>query len=53
VFTIKGLEQGWVAQCQFNVTGWGVNLWHGTSVCIWLLQSISFFLNLTSCTIYW
>jgi len=20
-FTIKGLEQGWLAQCQFNVTG--------------------------------
>jgi len=24
VFTIKGLEQGWLAQCQFNMTGWGV-----------------------------
>jgi len=23
-FTIKGLEQGWLAQCQFNVTGWGI-----------------------------
>jgi len=21
-FTIKDLEQGWLAQCQFNVTGW-------------------------------
>jgi len=24
VFTIKGLEQGWLAQCQFKVTGWGI-----------------------------
>jgi len=24
VFTIKGLEQGWLAQCQFNETGWGI-----------------------------
>jgi len=24
VFTIKGLEQDWLAQCQFNVTGWGI-----------------------------
>jgi len=23
-FTIKGLEQGWFAQCQFKVTGWGI-----------------------------
>jgi len=23
-FTIKDLEQGWLAQCQFNVTGWGM-----------------------------
>jgi len=23
-FTIKGLDQGWLAQCQFNVTGWGI-----------------------------
>jgi len=23
-FTIKDLEQGWLAQCQFNVTGWGI-----------------------------
>jgi len=23
-FTIKGIEQGWLAQCQFNVTGWGI-----------------------------
>jgi len=23
-FTIKDLEQGWLAQCQFKVTGWGV-----------------------------
>jgi len=22
-FTIKGLEQGWLAKCQFKVTGWG------------------------------
>jgi len=21
---IKGLEQGWLAQCQFKVTGWGI-----------------------------
>jgi len=34
-FTIKGLEQGWLAQCQFNVTGWGYHVYlrHGTSVC--------------------
>jgi len=24
VFTIKGLEQGWLVQCQFKVTGWGI-----------------------------
>jgi len=24
VFTIKDLEHGWLAQCQFNVTGWGI-----------------------------
>jgi len=24
VITIKGLEQGWLAKCQFNVTGWGI-----------------------------
>jgi len=24
VFTINGLEQGWLAQCQFKVTGWGI-----------------------------
>jgi len=24
VFTIKGLEQCWLAQCQFKVTGWGI-----------------------------
>jgi len=23
-FTIKGLEQGWLAQSQFKVTGWGI-----------------------------
>jgi len=23
-FTIKGLEQGWLVQCQFKVTGWGI-----------------------------
>jgi len=23
-FIIKGLEQGWSAKCQFNVTGWGI-----------------------------
>jgi len=23
-FTIKGLEHGWLVQCQFNVTGWGI-----------------------------
>jgi len=21
---VKGLEQGWLAQCQFKVTGWGI-----------------------------
>jgi len=24
VFTIKGLEQGWLVQCQFKVTGWDI-----------------------------
>jgi len=24
--TIKGLEQGWLAQCPFKVTGWGIML---------------------------
>jgi len=24
VFTIKGLEQDWLAQCHFKVTGWGI-----------------------------
>jgi len=23
-FTIKGQEQGWLTQRQFNVTGWGI-----------------------------
>jgi len=23
-FTIKGLEQGWLVQYQFKVTGWGI-----------------------------
>jgi len=23
-FTIKGLEQGWLAQCQYKVTEWGI-----------------------------
>jgi len=23
-FTIKGLEQGWLAQSQFKVTGWDI-----------------------------
>jgi len=23
-FTIKVLEQSWLAQCQFKVTGWGI-----------------------------
>jgi len=23
-FTINGLEQGWLAQCKFNVTVWGI-----------------------------
>jgi len=23
-FAIKALEQGWLAQCQFNVTVWGI-----------------------------
>jgi len=30
-FSIKGLEQGWLAQCQFKVTGWVSYLsaaWH-------------------------
>jgi len=25
-FTIKGVEHGWLAQCQFKVTGWGIML---------------------------
>jgi len=24
VFTIKGLEQGWLAQCRLKVTGWDI-----------------------------
>jgi len=24
MFTIEGLEQDWLAQCQYNVTGWGI-----------------------------
>jgi len=24
MFTIKGLEHGWLAHCQFNVTGLGI-----------------------------
>jgi len=24
VFTIKGIEQGWLVQCQLKVTGWGI-----------------------------
>jgi len=27
-FTIKDLEQVWFAQCQFNVTGWGIMVLH-------------------------
>jgi len=36
-FTIKGLEQGWMAQCQFN----HVYLWHGTSVCWYFKTGLS------------
>jgi len=36
-FTIKGLEQGWLAQCQFSV-GYHVYLRYGTSVC-WYLKT--------------
>jgi len=25
-FTIKGVEHGWLARCQFKVTGWGIML---------------------------
>jgi len=28
-FTIKGLEQDWLAQCQYNVTVWGIIYIHG------------------------
>jgi len=42
-FTIKGLEQGWLAQSQFKVTGRGIMFicgMHGSLVCwhikIWL-----------------
>jgi len=27
------LEQGWVVQCQFEVTGWGIMFICGISVC--------------------
>jgi len=25
-FTINGVEHGWLARCQFRVTGWGIML---------------------------
>jgi len=28
-FTIKGLEQGGLAQCQFKMTGWGIMFIYG------------------------
>jgi len=34
-FTIKGLEQGWLAQCQFKVTGWGILF-----ICAMVLQCV-------------
>jgi len=28
-FTFKGVEDGWLARCQFKVTGWGIMLIYG------------------------
>jgi len=39
-FTISGLEQGWLVQCQFKSewVGYHVYLRHGTSVC-WYIKT--------------
>jgi len=50
---IKDLEQGWLAQCQFKVTGWGIMfiLLHDCLVCCHLktrLESIPVTTDLTT-----
>jgi len=39
LFTIKGQEQDWLAQCQFKMTGWGIMFICGMVLVYWQLKT--------------
>jgi len=45
VFTIYGLEQGWLAQCQFKVTAW-LGIMFVCSMVLWCAATLKSGLNL-------